>query len=65
MHFFLLTGLDQAIVDLKRGNITCPFECNLVICRCYNWINVTSRTEVVYNKIVRMPQITLGEQMCR
>nr|CAI5819883.1 unnamed protein product [Callosobruchus analis] len=46
----LMEGLEKAITDLKMGNVVCPYECNLRVRKYYNWKNVSSRTEIVYQR---------------
>lgn len=60
-----ITGIENALHDLRLNKQVCPFECNLRIRRMYNWLNVTSRTEKVYSLIKNEPQKGLGEQLRR
>lgn len=47
----LVEGIEQAMRDLKEGNILCPYECNRMVRKMYNWTDISRRTEIVYNKI--------------
>lgn len=59
----LVLGLETAMKDLKEGKIVCPYECNARIGSYYNWENVTSRTEVVYSKIIQESTKTLAQHL--
>ncbi|XP_037937964.1 N-acetylglucosaminyl-phosphatidylinositol biosynthetic protein [Teleopsis dalmanni] len=43
--------------------ILCPFKCNEIVSKLYNWENVTQRTENVYNRVLAEDQKTLGEML--
>ncbi|XP_060517613.1 phosphatidylinositol N-acetylglucosaminyltransferase subunit A [Cylas formicarius] len=47
----LMEGLENAIRDLKLGHCVCPYECNRRVRKYYNWENVSSRTEIVYQRV--------------
>lgn len=51
--------------DLKEGRLICPYECNARIRSYYNWENVTARTEVVYNKVVKENTKSLAQHLKR
>lgn len=53
------------MADHKKGKIVCPYECNARIRSYYNWENVTSRTEVVYNKVVQENTKTVAQHLNR
>lgn len=55
--------LEKAIDDLNNGRTICPFECNDRIRRYYNWPNITTRTEVVYNSMVKREKKSLKQQL--
>ncbi|KAL1497165.1 hypothetical protein ABEB36_008170 [Hypothenemus hampei] len=57
----LMSGLEQAIKDIKEDNFVCPYACNKRIERYYNWQNISSRTEVVYKTVSREGVKTLRE----
>lgn len=59
----LMNGLEKAINDLKAGKIICPYECNMTVRSFYNWENISSRTEIVYRKVVNENVKTLGEHL--
>lgn len=59
----LMEGLERAIYDLNHEKFVCPYACNKRIERYYNWQNVTSRTEVVYQTIAQEPPKTLQQML--
>lgn len=59
----LISGIDQAMRDIKSGNILCPYQCNQMIRKMYNWMDITSRTEIVYDKIMCYKNKALGQQL--
>nr|CAD7592712.1 unnamed protein product [Timema genevievae] len=59
----LLLGLETAIANLKAGKVVSPIECHKRVKSLYNWMNVTQRTEIVYNTIAKEKSKTLGAQL--
>lgn len=59
----LISGLESAITDYKKGNTRCPFEMHRRISLFYNWFNITKRTEVVYNLVKQENKKNLGQQL--
>ncbi|CAH1159146.1 unnamed protein product [Phyllotreta striolata] len=59
----LMEGLERAISDLKTGKIICPFTCNMMVRKFYNWENISSRTEIVYQKVINENEKSLGEHL--
>lgn len=59
----LMKGMEDAINDLKLGNVMCPYQCNMMVRKYYNWENISSRTEIVYQKVIREAEKTLGEHL--
>nr|CAD7256040.1 unnamed protein product [Timema shepardi] len=59
----LLLGLETAIANLKAGKVVSPTECHKRVKSLYNWMNVTQRTEIVYNTIAKEKRKTLGAQL--
>ncbi|ENN78681.1 hypothetical protein YQE_04853, partial [Dendroctonus ponderosae] len=47
----LLEGLDKTILELKRGQFVCPYACNKRTEKYYNWQDVSTRTQIVYNSV--------------
>lgn len=61
----MFIGLERALADLKSGQQVCPYKCNMRVQAMYNWLNVTTRTEKVYNLISAEPRKELGDQLNR
>ncbi|XP_041973237.1 phosphatidylinositol N-acetylglucosaminyltransferase subunit A [Aricia agestis] len=59
----IIGGLELAISDLKQGNFLCPYKCNIMIRNMYNWMDVSRRTEIVYDKILLNKNKPLGQQL--
>lgn len=59
----LVRGIEKAITDIKEGNIMCPFKCNRLVREMYSWMDITKRTEIVYNRILRNKNKPLGQQL--
>lgn len=43
----------------------CPFERNELVAQLYNWRDVTTRTEIVYRRVLNEPNKHIGEKMLR
>ncbi|XP_076256023.1 phosphatidylinositol glycan anchor biosynthesis class A isoform X2 [Rhynchophorus ferrugineus] len=56
----LMEGLEQAIEELNRDKFVCPYECNKRVEHCYNWFNIASRTEIVYQSVTKEESKTLS-----
>ncbi|RZF40368.1 hypothetical protein LSTR_LSTR008798 [Laodelphax striatellus] len=59
----LLAGLERAISDMEVGHNVSPLECHLKVKALYNWMNITERTEKVYNFVVGEPVKDLTAQL--
>lgn len=58
-------GLERAIHDYENGRTICPYECNNRIRTYYNWADVTTRTEKVYNNTFKCREKTLKQHYQR
>lgn len=54
---------DAINTDDDNDAVLCPFKCNEIVAKLYNWENVTQRTERVYQRVLAEPHSTLGEQL--
>lgn len=61
----LMEGLQSAIENQKNGKFICPYACNRRIENYYNWQNVSTRTEVVYNIVSHEKSKTLRQMLYR
>lgn len=43
----------------------CPFKRNELVAQLYNWRDVTTRTEIVYRRVLNEPNKHIGEKMLR
>lgn len=59
----LVQGIEKAMKDIEQGNILCPYVCNSMIRKMYSWMDITRRTEIVYNKISMNKDKPLGLQL--
>ncbi|XP_030757525.1 N-acetylglucosaminyl-phosphatidylinositol biosynthetic protein [Sitophilus oryzae] len=57
----LMEGLEKAIREVNAGEFVCPYECNKRVEHYYNWLNVSSRTEVVYHSVSQEEPKTLSQ----
>uniref|UniRef100_A0A6B2EC60 phosphatidylinositol N-acetylglucosaminyltransferase n=1 Tax=Phlebotomus kandelakii TaxID=1109342 RepID=A0A6B2EC60_9DIPT len=47
----------------NREEVLCPFACNALVAELYNWENVATRTEKVYQRVLREPDQPLGKKL--
>ncbi|XP_022245314.1 N-acetylglucosaminyl-phosphatidylinositol biosynthetic protein-like isoform X3 [Limulus polyphemus] len=59
----LVAGLNQALDDREAGKIVPPWVAHQQIKEAYQWKDIASRTEVVYNRIVQDPVHSLGTKL--
>ncbi|XP_046832589.1 phosphatidylinositol N-acetylglucosaminyltransferase subunit A isoform X2 [Vespa velutina] len=59
----LIKGLEQAMSDYMKGNISHPFDVHRRISLFYNWFNISKRTEIVYNLVSNEAKKNLGQQL--
>ncbi|CAG9090703.1 unnamed protein product [Plutella xylostella] len=59
----LVKGVENAMRDITQGNILCPYECNKMIRKMYHWMDVTKRTEIIYDSIHLNKNKPLGMQL--
>ncbi|XP_076343312.1 phosphatidylinositol N-acetylglucosaminyltransferase subunit A-like isoform X1 [Tachypleus tridentatus] len=59
----LVAGLNQAIHDRKVGKVVPPWVAHKKSKEAYQWKDIASRTEVVYNKIIQDPVHSLGTKL--
>lgn len=53
------------MIDLQNGKALCPYACNSRIRKYYNWADVTTRTEKVYDSTFRFKAKTLQQHYKR
>lgn len=57
------TAIKKFNRKLIKTPILCPFEANSKVAELYNWSNVAERTEIVYEKVLKEPDLSLGEKL--
>lgn len=64
--------LNDDVNDMKRVDsyepapkkkVLCPYECNEILRRLYNWNNITERTERVYQRVLKEKDPPFGEKL--
>lgn len=43
--------------------VLCPYECNEILRRLYNWNDITERTERVYQRVSKERDVSLGHKL--
>ncbi|KAF6197968.1 hypothetical protein GE061_007713 [Apolygus lucorum] len=59
----LIEGLECAMKDHINGKVVSPDERHKFVQECYNWYNVSSRTEIVYDSLLHLSHPSLGKQL--
>lgn len=47
----------------NKNDVLCPYECNEILRKLYNWNDVTRRTELVYQRVLVEPDPPYGEKL--
>lgn len=47
----------------SKKNILCPYECNEMLRKLYNWNDITERTERVYQRVLREKDLPFGDKL--
>lgn len=61
-HRNSLESNDSREPKLKKS-VLCPYECNEVLRRLYNWNNITERTERVYQRVLKEKDPSFGDKL--
>lgn len=57
-------GSKHELLDVQsKKSILCPYECNEILRKLYNWNDITERTERVYQRVLREKDPTFGEKL--
>lgn len=56
------TAVNEA-ADVDVDSVLCPYECNEILRKLYNWNDVTRRTELVYKRVQVEPDPPFGEKL--
>nr|CAG4646216.1 EOG090X0515 [Macrothrix elegans] len=57
----IVSALDDAIKSHLHGKCMSPWDCHAFVNRTYNWVDIASRTQIVYDNARRQPPSTVGE----
>lgn len=47
----------------KNDRVLCPYECNEILRKLYNWNNITTRTERVYQRVLKEKDPSFGDKL--
>nr|CAG4649287.1 EOG090X0515 [Scapholeberis mucronata]SVE93584.1 EOG090X0515 [Scapholeberis mucronata] len=61
----IVSALDDAIDSHLRGTCMSPWDCHRFIDGTYNWVDIATRTELIYNTIKKQPNTSVGQLLCR
>lgn len=50
-------------IEQSSDRVLCPFECNQIVGRLYNWDNVSVRTELVYQRVMTEADPSFGDKL--
>lgn len=57
--------LMQSTKTKPSKRVLCPYECNNILGKLYNWNDVTTRTEKVYNRVMHERDPPFGDKLNR
>lgn len=57
------TDMSEAGDIESRKRVLCPYECNEVLRRLYNWNDITERTERVYQRVLKEKDPPFGDKL--
>lgn len=61
----LLNSLEQAMRDRACGNVIAPQVAHQKLSQMYQWTDVASRTEQVYNLVMNEPEDDLSSRLMK
>lgn len=47
----------------QNDRILCPYECNEILRKLYNWNNITTRTQRVYQRVLKEKDPSFGDKL--
>lgn len=56
-------GLTNSNGKRMKGRVLCPYECNEILRKLYNWNDITERTERVYKRVLRERDSSFGDKL--
>nr|CAG4636967.1 EOG090X0515 [Ceriodaphnia reticulata]SVE72903.1 EOG090X0515 [Ceriodaphnia reticulata] len=61
----IVSALDDAIDSHLKGTCMSPWDCHQFIHRTYNWVDIASRTQSVYDNVQKQPSSSVGKLLCK
>nr|CAG4650931.1 EOG090X0515 [Simocephalus serrulatus]SVE94203.1 EOG090X0515 [Simocephalus serrulatus] len=61
----IVSALDDAIDAHLKGTCMSPLACHRFIDRTYNWVDIATRTQSVYDNVQRQPNLSVGKLLCK
>nr|SVE70389.1 EOG090X0515 [Daphnia similis]SVE71644.1 EOG090X0515 [Daphnia similis] len=61
----IVSALDDAIDSHLKGTCMSPSACHQFIHRTYNWLDIATRTQLVYDNVKRQPNSSVGKLLRR
>ncbi len=61
----IVSALDDAIDSHLKGTCMSPWDCHQFIHRTYNWVDIASRTQSVYDIVQQQPSSSVGKLLCK
>nr|SVE76351.1 EOG090X0515 [Daphnia longispina] len=60
----IVSALDDAIDSHLKGTCMSPWDCHQFIHRTYNWVDIATRTQSVYDNVKQQPSLSVGKLLC-
>lgn len=61
----IVSALDDAIDSHLKGTCMSPSACHQFIHRTYNWLDIATRTQLVYDNVKKQPNSSVGKLLRR
>nr|SVE73522.1 EOG090X0515 [Daphnia atkinsoni] len=61
----IVSALDDAIDSHLKGTCMSPSACHQFIHRTYNWVDIATRTQLVYDNVKKQPSSSVGKLLRR
>lgn len=53
----------ESAAESGADSVLCPYECNEILRKLYNWNDITRRTELVYKRVQVEPDPSFGDKL--
>lgn len=57
------TRSTRKLVLANPDPVLCPYECNEILRKLYNWNDITTRTERVYQRVLKEKDLPFGDKL--